>query len=94
MEILNKLGPDPAFDDFEELYEAAYNGSVVQLLASLAPPKDVTAVIRHQLGRLCSPFRDDRWQVMSAIRSVFEIPVRWESASPQEIAAIRRELLR
>ena len=51
-------------------------------------------MIRQRLWWLCSPFRDDRWQVMSAIRSVFEIPVRWESASPQEIAAIRRELLR
>ena len=94
VEILKKLGPDPAIDDFEELYEAAYSGSVVQVLAALAPPNDASAVIRHQLWRLCPPFRNDRWQVMSAIRAVFEIPVRWESASAQDIAAIRRELLR
>ena len=94
VEILKKLGPDPALDDFEELYREAYSGSVVQVLAAMSPPNGITAVIRHQLWRLCSPFRDDRWQVMSAIRSIFEIPVRWESASSQEIASIRRELLR
>ena len=44
--ILERLRPDPARDDFDELLQRASNEYVVRFLARLGLPKDVGAVIR------------------------------------------------
>jgi len=59
VEILKRLKPDPARDDFDRLYQTASSRAVINLLAERALPKDVGAVIRHQL-----------WWVRGCVHSV------------------------
>jgi hypothetical protein len=45
--VLEKLGPDPTLDDFDKLYEAADNSSVIDFLARSALPEDLGAVLQR-----------------------------------------------
>jgi len=43
--ILKRLGPDPSRDDFDDLYRVAKYESIVAFLATIQPPKDLTAIL-------------------------------------------------
>jgi hypothetical protein len=40
-QILERLGPDPSRDDFDELFAAARSGAIVKVLARLGLPRDI-----------------------------------------------------
>lgn len=88
-EILRRLRPDPAVDDFEELYRRAANERVVGVLAEEALPRDGSAVIEWQLSRLVWSGRVST----GTLRALFTLGVRWEVSSKAEIAQTRRDLL-
>jgi hypothetical protein len=94
-ELLPILKPNPSRDKFEELYQSASDAATVEALARLAPPRDVGAIIRHQVFYL-----DDRWPGSSTRRPVdvlthvFKVGGRWVDSSADEIAVIRRHLLK
>jgi len=94
--ILDRLGPDPARDDFDELYGAARNGSVIAALAAYAFPEDVGEVISSHLSHLSwLPLRfGGEWQALHALERLFEVGARWESDSREQIAHIRQQLLK
>ena len=50
-EYLKKLGFDPGVDDIEPLYEAAHEGSAVEVLAEIQPPKDWHPITERFLDR-------------------------------------------
>lgn len=91
-EILERLSPDPARDDFDELYRVARSASVIDVLARYQPPQHATPLIQHQLFWL--NFGYDRWESLEALRRLFEHGLRWETASSEEIAGIRRDILK
>ena len=86
-------GSDPARDAFDTLYADARSEAVIQFLARLALPTDVGAVIRAQVFWLeRRPFGYPR--SVDTLRSIFATGARWETSSADEIAAVRRALLR
>jgi hypothetical protein len=61
-------------------------------LARRALPKNVGAVIRSQASWIALPWRS--WESLDTLRSLFESGARWNTSSPEEIADVRRALLR
>jgi hypothetical protein len=90
-EIFNRLGPDPAKDDFEELWRAASDPSIIQTLARHGLPKNVGGVIQHHLW--WATFSDACRRV-ETLRRIFAIGVRWECSTAEEIASLRRSLFK
>jgi hypothetical protein len=95
--VLEKLGPDPDRDDFDELYEAADNGSVVDFLARSALPEDLGAVLRRHFWWVGSNFNPGGWRAedrraLRVIESIFRAGARWEDGSKEDIAVIRAHL--
>jgi hypothetical protein len=90
--ILERLGPDPSRDNFDELYREAANSSIVELLARSALPKDVSAVLRSQIYWLAPFF--GRPRSTYTLQSLFEAGARWETSTTGEIGDIRRALLK
>jgi len=91
-EILERLGPDPSRDDFEDLYGAARSSAVIDLLARHALPQDVGALIHRHLWGLTIHVRE--WESLRTLRRIFELGVRWEESSAEAIAGIRAYLLK
>jgi len=92
-EILKRLRPDPARDDFQDLYETATNRAVIDVLAEKALPQDVGPVILHHLWWATFTERG-YWTATDALRRLFELGVRWTQSSPGEIGNVRRSLLK
>lgn len=91
--ILERLRPDPARDDFDELFSSAANGTVVHMLSRHALPKDVGAVVRSQLLWMdLSRFGTPRWS--DTLEAMFKAGARWMESTPDQITDVRRALLR
>lgn len=50
LEGLQRFRPDPARIDFDALYQWAANRQIVQYLASIQPPRDLTPILQAQCG--------------------------------------------
>jgi hypothetical protein len=59
--ILKRLGPDPARDNFDELYEHARYESIVSFLLTMQPPRDLTRILWWHFRWL-----EDRFPITSA----------------------------
>jgi hypothetical protein len=90
--ILERLRPDPALDDYDELYRGAPNERIVEVLARKALPTDPSRVVAFNLMRAAWPFRD-HWPV-ETLRALFKAGVRWKVSPTDLIVDTRRELLR
>jgi len=89
--ILPKLGPDPARDDFEDLYRIAGSGAIIEILAASALPENVGAVIEAHLSWYSFGF-DERGS--HTLRRLIELGARWKDSTEDEIRYIRRSLLK
>jgi len=92
-QILERLGPDPSRDDFDNLYETASDGSIVQMLARAAPPQNVGKIISRQVFWM----KGDPWfrpRSVDTLQRLFETGARWTTSPPDEITNIRRALLK
>jgi hypothetical protein len=94
--ILKRLGPDPACDDFDELYEHAGCESIVSFLLTMQPPRDLTRILWWHFRWL-----EDRFSYLSGgyrgtgvIKTILKCGVRWEEKDPERLADIRRSLSR
>lgn len=90
--IVALLGPDPNRDEFDRLYSAAGSASVVKLLAERQLPEDVGGVLMSQLSGLT--YRSSHWRTLYVVQCIFEAGARWVRAPADEIASLRRLLLR
>ena len=91
--ILERLGPDPCRDNFDDLYRAANNGAIIKVLSRFALPKDVGAVICRQLFWMQPP-PFGYPQSTDTLESLFKVGARWLASSAAEISDVRRSLLR
>jgi hypothetical protein len=89
---LNHLKPDPALDDFEELYRVARDGSIVDFLARLALPVDIGRLVHSHL--LWARLGFSEWRQTYTLGRLFDVGVRWDASTKNEIANIRRLVLR
>lgn len=99
VDLLKELDPDPDQDDFDELYSVADNDRVVKFLARSALPENLEAVLRRHFWRIGSNFSPISWRsedrrALRVIETLFEVGVRWEEVSKDDIAVIRRHLLK
>jgi ankyrin repeat protein len=90
--ILEKLGPNPAVDDFDELYRSAANEKVIAVLLRQNLPTDAGHIVAIQIAR--AQFRFGEYRPVEALRALFAAGVRWQTSPAQEIANARRDLLR
>jgi hypothetical protein len=90
--ILERLKPDPALDDFEELYGCVRNEKTVQLLARSKLPADPSRAVTIQISQAAWSFRQER--PVETLQALFEAGVRWEASPIKEIADTRRDLLK
>lgn len=91
VEILEQLGPDPARDDFEDLYHWAGNSAVMEVLARRQLPRDVGSVIAFYVSWWS--FRFDGWS-LEKLRTLFRLGARWERTSKDEVARVRQSILK
>jgi hypothetical protein len=90
--MLERMGPDPSKDDFEDLYRTADSAGVIKILARRALPKSVGEVVRSQIHWMGFTFIRPR--SLDVVQCLFESGVRWEVSSTELIADVRRGLLR
>ncbi len=93
-ESLRVLKPDPARDNWQELYQSASDGRTSAALAAIAPPGNLGPIIRHQAFWL-----EDHWSTsgrdpVGVLEHAFKAGGRWVESPVEEIAAIRRGLLK
>jgi hypothetical protein len=91
-EILKRLGPDPSRDDFDQLYRAASSRAVIDLLAPKALPTNIGSIIQHHLW--WATLDHWQWRATETLERLFQIGVRWTHSSADEIASLRRSLLK
>jgi hypothetical protein len=92
--VLSVLRPDPARDRWDVLYQTARNGPTAAVLAAIAPPRDVGAVLEHQTVWLDDYWPAFDWEPVGVVKEVFKAGGRWIESPPDVIAIIRRNLLK
>lgn len=91
--ILKRLGPDPARDDVDRLYQWARDESIVRFLATLQAPKDLTRILSSHLWWLGDRFPGTRYRSVGTVETILGCGVRWEEPDPGKLTSIRRSLL-
>ena len=91
LQLLKRLTPDPSKDDFDDLYQGASNGSVVEFLASICLPKDLTSILKWQFW-----FHELklRGSALWTIEALLTHAGPWRESDPAKISDIRRSLLK
>jgi hypothetical protein len=92
-DILKRLRPDPARDDFEALYQTATSRAVIDVLAEKTLPKNVAPMLLHHLW-WATFLNRGYWTSSDGLERLFELGVRWTQSTPDEIANIRHSLLK
>jgi hypothetical protein len=80
-ELVKSWSPDPRIVDFDRLYERAPDADIVEYLASIEPPRDLTTILLNggiQHG---------------VFPAILEAAGRWESADPDSLQEIRRQIM-
>ena len=93
-DLLPILKPDPARDNFEKLYQSARDAHTVDALAALAPPTNVGSILRDQCRYLDSRCPFPGHYPIEVLEEVFKAGTRWTDSPADEIAWIRRDLLK
>lgn len=92
--ILQRLGPDPARDNFDELYRYARYETIVSFLSTIQKPKDITSILSSQLWWVATPLPFSSPRGSGVIEAVLSCGVRWEEQDPRPLNNIRRSLLK
>ena len=93
--ILERLDPDPSRLDYDDLYRWSRSAAVIDVLARRALPREVSAVVAaHIPGRGIGFLFSGRSPSVYPLRRLFELGMRWTSGTNEEIANVRRSLLR
>lgn len=92
--LLQRLGPDPSRDNFDDLYRYAKYGSIISFLSSVQLPKDFTSILNSQLWWVANPLPFGSPRGTGTIEALLACKVRWEEVDPKRLADIRRSLLK
>jgi hypothetical protein len=94
LNILKRLGPDPARDDFDELYQYARYESIVAFLAAIQPPKDLTSILSWHLRWMVDPYPLSSGRGSGMVEKLLTCGVRWAETDPGKISDVRRWLMK
>ena len=89
-DLVERFGPDPERDDFDDLYLVASNPATVDVLARYALPVDVNAVVEQRIES--ADWRFSNEDHVGALRRLFEHGARWARASNEALRVVRRNL--
>lgn len=89
--LLEKFRPDPSLDDIEQLYQLTTSPAVVDMLAPITLPSEMTKIVRHLLWYSSGWLRKD--EALDTLERLFELGARWKEADYEDIKEIRRFLL-
>lgn len=97
IDLLKRFKPDPAVDDFTDLYRVVRSIDAVEYLSAIKPPEDLTEIATWQLMRLDNSLT---WPnkpttspaVLAAIFLMSE--TRWEGVERNRLEGLRRQLLK
>jgi hypothetical protein len=92
--ILKRLGPDPARDDFDDLYQYAKYESIIAFLATIQPPKDLTSILSWHLRWLENRFPWAGRRGTGTIVALFACGMPWQEPNPERLTDLRRSLLK
>jgi len=92
--ILQRLGPDPVRDNFDELYRYARYGTIVSFLSTIQKPNNITSILSSQLWWVATPLPYSSPRGSGVIEAVLSCGVRWEEQNPRLLNNIRRSLLK
>lgn len=88
--ILKKLGPDPAKDNFDHLFQYAKSESVIAYLATIQPPKDLTSALSWHVRWMVDPLPwSSRWGSSGTVEKLLTCGARWEEPDPKKVAQVR-----
>jgi hypothetical protein len=88
--VLKKLGPDPARDNFDHLFQYAKSESVIAYLATIQPPKDLTSALTWHLRWMVDPFPWGSGMGSSGtVEKLLTCGSRWEESDPKKLAQVR-----
>jgi hypothetical protein len=93
-EILKRLGPDPARDDFDHLHQFAKSESIIAYLATIQLPKDLTSALSWHLRWMVDPFPLSAARGSGTVEKLLTCGVRWEETDPSKLARIRGWLVK
>lgn len=96
LNILKRLRPDTARDDFDELYEHAKNNSIVEFLLTMKPPRDLTRILLRQFCWVEDPFPSIgiSSRGTGVIEAILKCGKCWEEMDQKRLADIRRYMLK
>jgi hypothetical protein len=92
--ILKRLGPDPARDDFDDLYRYAKYEFIIAFLATIQRPKDLTSILSWHLRWLGDRFPWAERRGPGTTEALLACGVRWAETNPERLSGIRRSLLK
>jgi hypothetical protein len=93
--ILKKLGPDPAKDNFDHLFQYTNSESVIAYLATIQPPKDLSSALAWHVRWMVDPLPwSRRFGSSSTVEKLLTCGTRWEEADPKKIAQVRSSLVK
>ena len=93
LELLKRLGPDPAKDDFDDLYRSSRDSSIIQFLASISPPKNLTPILNWHIRWL----GDRQFKLgggLWTIQAVLAKGVVWRETDAHELVYTRKYLMK
>jgi hypothetical protein len=93
LEILKRLGPDATRDDIDSIYQWTSSSTAIAFLASISPPTRIATILRSQLFYLKVNFPLHQ-NPLGNIEAIFKSGARWVEGTREQIADVRRELLR
>ncbi len=91
LEMLKKLRPDPARDDFDDLYRPARSQHAVQYLAAMRLPVDLTSILQfHLLFIAPGPLRS--YSSIWALEAILASGIQWRESDRDKLSHVRRSL--
>jgi hypothetical protein len=94
LKILKRLGPDPARDDIDHLYQFAKSESIIAHLATIQLPKDLTSALSWHLRWMVHPFPLSTSRGSGTVEKLLTCGVRWEETDPKKLAQVRGSLVK
>jgi hypothetical protein len=94
LEILKRLGPNPARDDFDLLYQWARDESTVAFLTTMQAPRDLTRIVSSHVSSLALRCPGTWYRSTGTVEAILKCGVRWEETDPKKLSYVRRSLLK
>jgi hypothetical protein len=92
--LLPLLKPDPARDDFEELWSWVCDAYAIDHLAKIQTPRDWSPALVRNLGDIVSEYGDHTTPMQCVEKLTVSYNARLTTMTPEQVKYLRRDILR